>query len=72
LDLGDGTYVVTVLSIRDGVVRLGIDAEKHLPVHRGEIARRIRKLKKKGNTDVGSTDRTGSGPGDQSPSREAG
>lgn len=30
----DGNVVVTVLDIRKGRVRLGIDAPRHVPVHR--------------------------------------
>ena len=34
---------VTVLSIRDGQVKLGIAAPRDVPVHREEIYRRIRR-----------------------------
>ena len=33
---------VTVLAIKDGQVRLGINAPRDIPVHREEIAERIR------------------------------
>ena len=34
--IGD-SIVVTVLSIRAGQVRLGIDAPRHIPIHRQEV-----------------------------------
>lgn len=37
--IGDG-IVVTVLDLRPGKVRLGIDAPREVPVHREELLRR--------------------------------
>ena len=34
--------IVTVLAVNGTQVRLGIRAPKHIPVHREEVARRIR------------------------------
>ncbi len=34
--------IVTVLAVNGTQVRLGIKAPKHIPVHREEVARRIR------------------------------
>ncbi len=34
--IGD-SIVVTVLSVRAGQIRLGIDAPRHIPIHRQEI-----------------------------------
>ena len=42
-DIGEGDLVtVTVLDVRGGQVRLGIDAPQDVPVHREEIWARIR------------------------------
>jgi carbon storage regulator len=41
LKIGDDV-TVTVLAIRPGLVRLGVEAPKHVPVHREEIYARIR------------------------------
>ena len=38
-----GDVTVTVVSIRNGVVRLGIEAPRTTPVHRDEIARAIQR-----------------------------
>ncbi len=42
IDISDGTIVVTILEIRDDKVRLGIAAAKDIPIHRGEVAEKIR------------------------------
>lgn len=39
--IGDD-IVITVISIRRGIVRIGIDAPKDVSVHREEIALRVR------------------------------
>lgn len=40
--IGDG-IVVTVVDIRGGKVRLGVEAPESVPVHRHEIAEKIRR-----------------------------
>ena len=41
IEIGE-KITVTVLEIRDGQVRLGINAPRDIPVHREEVAERIR------------------------------
>ena len=41
IEIGE-KITVTVLEIRDGQVRLGINAPREIPVHREEVAERIR------------------------------
>lgn len=42
IEIGDRTVVVTVVEIRGDKVRLGIEADRDIPVHRGEVADRLR------------------------------
>lgn len=42
IEIGDRTVVVTVVEIRGDKVRLGIEAPLDIPVHRGEVADRLR------------------------------
>lgn len=37
----DGNIKITVVEIRSGKVRLGIEAPDHIPVNRGEIQRAL-------------------------------
>jgi len=37
----DGRITVRVIEVRGGKVRLGIEAPREVPVHRGEVASRI-------------------------------
>ena len=41
IEIGE-KITVTVLEIKDGQVRLGINAPREIPVHREEVAERIR------------------------------
>ena len=41
LMIGDGDIKLTILDVRGNQVRLGIDAPKHVAVHREEIYLRI-------------------------------
>jgi carbon storage regulator CsrA len=47
--IGDGEIVVTVLQVAGGVVRLGIDAPRGVPVNREEV---LRSLRREGRRDV--------------------
>lgn len=41
IKVGDDTITVMVLGVEDNRARLGIQAPKHIPVHRTEIQQRI-------------------------------
>jgi len=41
LIIGNGDVYLRVLEVRGNQVRLGIDAPRHIPVHREEIFQRI-------------------------------
>lgn len=41
--------VVKIINVKNGRVRLGIEAPRHLPVHRQEVYDAIRKEKSHGN-----------------------
>lgn len=43
LIIRNGEIVLTVLEIRGNQVRLGIEAPKHVPIHREEIFQRIQR-----------------------------
>ena len=64
LMVGD-EITVTVLSVKGNQVRIGVEAPKHVPVHRKEIWDRIQKEKADGEA---GGDHGGVAPGD---SREA-
>ena len=40
-DLSNEKIVITILEVRGNQVRIGIEAPKHIPVHREEIYQRI-------------------------------
>lgn len=46
VDIGDGTVIVTIVDIRGDKVRLGIQAAPDIPVHRMEVADRMREERK--------------------------
>ena len=46
--IGDG-IVIKVVDIRGDTVRLGIEAARDVPVHRGEVYERIQQEKKENN-----------------------
>lgn len=37
----DNQVWITILEVRSGIVRIGIDAPRHVTVHREEVARKI-------------------------------
>jgi carbon storage regulator len=41
--IGDAVIMVTVLGVKGGQVRIGINAPKSVPVHREEIYERIKR-----------------------------
>ena len=43
LFINDGEIKLNVLEVNGNQVRIGIDAPKHIPIHREEIFERIRK-----------------------------
>jgi len=43
IDFGTFTVVVTLIAVRGATAKIGIDAPKHVPVHRQEIYERIRR-----------------------------
>ena len=42
IDGGEGAVILTVVEIRGDKVRIGIDAPRDVPVHRMEVAERMR------------------------------
>jgi carbon storage regulator len=54
ITIGDDT-VVTLLEIRDNQVRLGIDAPRHIRVHRQEVYERIKEANL-ASSEINATD----------------
>ncbi len=54
ITIGDHT-VVTLIEIKDNQVRLGIEAPRHISVHRQEVYERIRKANL-ASSEVAATD----------------
>ncbi len=54
LMIGDDVNV-TVLDIRGNQIRIGVDAPRHIAVHRQEIYDRIKNEKQQGNGNSGSS-----------------
>lgn len=57
-DIHDGLWLggdvsVTILDVRGGQVRLGIEAPKHIEVHREEVYRRIKNSEPENNSSDG-------------------
>lgn len=67
LMIGD-EITVTVLSVKGNQVRIGVEAPKHVPVHRKEIWDRIQKEKAGG----GDTGGGGNGGGQQQDQEQSG
>lgn len=53
VDIGNGTVIVTIVDIRDDKVRLGIQAAPDIPVHRMEVADRMREERKENEEQNG-------------------
>lgn len=45
----DGNIKVAVLGVKGGQVRIGVEADKSVPIHREEIQQRIDREETKGN-----------------------
>lgn len=53
IHIGDD-IIVTVLEIRGDAVRIGIDAPREVPVHRGEVWRAIQRSKPRDDQEGGA------------------